>query len=97
MNSLEASLKYLQEKQNEYRAIESPPPDDSLHAALLELNKLFSTVSSEISLDPQPAESANNDLLQMFYFFDLDAYEIGSLDATPLRTRQATDESDCPP
>ena len=78
VNTLDDSLKYLQEKQDEYRAIDSnPPTDESLHDALLELNKLFSTDGSDISFDPQPAESANDGTLQMFDFFDLDAYETG--------------------
>ena len=71
-------MKYVQEKQDEYRAIDSnPPTDESLHDALLELNKLFSTDGSDISFDPQPAESANDGTLQMFDFFDLDAYKTG--------------------
>ena len=78
VTSLEDSLKYLQEKQDEYRAIVSnSPPDESLHDALLELNKLFSTEGSNISFDPQPAKSANDGTLQMFDFFDLDAYKTG--------------------
>ena len=38
---------------------------------------MFSTDGSDISFDPQPAESANDGTLQMFDFFDLDAYETG--------------------
>ncbi|KAK7691135.1 hypothetical protein QCA50_006238 [Cerrena zonata] len=77
INSVDDSMKYLHDTQEQFLSTADPASGESLQSALMELNKLFSSEASDYAFDPSPQvpDNSNDGTLQIFELFDMEAYE----------------------